>query len=101
MVNKEKSEIFFFKIDPQEEHIIASCLGYKKGHLPLKYLGMSLDKGNKSNKLWDPLIEKVRKKLASWKALWLTGASRLTLIKIVLLAMPIYFLSCICLPLGT
>lgn len=100
MVNKEKQEIFFFNIEAQEEYKIDSYLGYKIGHLPISYLGMPLDKGIKTNKLWDPLIEKVRKKLSSWKTLWLTGAGRLTLIKTILVAMPIYLLSCIPLPKG-
>lgn len=100
MINKEKLEIFFFNMKAQEEFRIASFLGYKIGHLPFSYLGMPLDKGIGTNKLWDPLIERVRKNLSSWKALWVMGAGRLTLIKIVLVAMPIYLLSCIPLPKG-
>lgn len=101
MVNKEKSKIFFFKTKAREEYRIASYLGYKIGHLPVTYLGMHPDKGIKMNKIWDPLIEKVRKKLSSQKVLWLIGAGILTLIKTILAATPIYLLSCIPLPKGT
>ncbi|XP_059066334.1 uncharacterized mitochondrial protein AtMg00310-like [Cryptomeria japonica] len=94
-VNGEKSEIFIFNMIAQEESRIASFLGYIIGQLPFTYLGMPLDKGIETNKLYDPLNEKVRKRLSSWKGLWLTGAERLTLIKTVLAAMPIYLLSCI------
>ncbi|CAL5358449.1 unnamed protein product [Camellia sinensis] len=69
-------------------------------NLPLKYLGMPLG-ANPSRKLtWQPVIEKFKLKLASWKRRFLSFAGRLTLIKAVLSSLPIYYLSLFKMPTG-
>lgn len=42
---------------------------------------------------WRPVLDKVRKKLATWKLKTLSRAGRLTLIKSMLNSLPIYFMS--------
>lgn len=46
--------------------------------------------GNNKNALWGDVICKLKSKIASWGGHWLTKAGKLTLIKFVLSALPIY-----------
>ena len=55
---------------------------------------MSVVLGN----LWNPILEKMEKKLSSWKRLYLSKAGRLTLLKITLSSLPTYFLSLFTIP---
>ncbi|KAJ4763210.1 RNA-directed DNA polymerase (reverse transcriptase)-related family protein [Rhynchospora pubera] len=47
---------------------------------------------------FQPLLDKLEKKLATWKGTLLTRAGRLQLITSVLSAIPVYHMSCFCLP---
>lgn len=74
-----------------------NCLSQKS---PLTYLGLPLGANPRSNSTWKPVVEKYKKKLASWKRRYLSFASRLTLIKSVLSNLPVYFLSIFKMPVG-
>ncbi|XP_073033924.1 uncharacterized protein [Primulina eburnea] len=65
--------------------------GFAEGHLPLKYLGVPLYRGNRTCSLFEPLLQSVRRKLEGWEIRTLSPGSRMTLIRSVLLSMPIYF----------
>lgn len=49
---------------------------------------------------WDPIIERMRKKLASWKSNMLSIGGRTTLLKASLASLPLYYLSCFPVPKG-
>jgi hypothetical protein len=49
--------------------------------LPVKYLDLPLGASYKSTRMWDGVIEKIEKRLASWKMLYLSKGGRVTLIK--------------------
>lgn len=100
LVNQAKSEIFFLNTPPRLKIELSHYLGYKIGKLPCKYLGLPLDKGRRSNRLWDNKLSKVDKKFSSWKNKWLSMTGKTTLLKIVLLAIPIYQSSCMSIPNG-
>ncbi|XP_073149021.1 uncharacterized protein [Henckelia pumila] len=59
--------------------------GFAEGHLPLKYLGAPLFRGNHKCSLFEPLLQSVRKKLEGWESRSLAPGSRMTLIRSVLL----------------
>lgn len=71
-VNPSKSEIFFINTCLKIEKEICRMMGYKIGKFPCKYLGIDLDKGIQSSKLWQQVITKVQNKKSSWKGKWLT-----------------------------
>ncbi|XP_073139125.1 uncharacterized protein [Henckelia pumila] len=64
--------------------------GFAEGQLPLKYLGAPLFRGNRKCSLFEPLLQSVRKKLEGWESRSLAPGSRMTLIRSVLLSIPIY-----------
>ncbi|KAF5477107.1 hypothetical protein F2P56_003780, partial [Juglans regia] len=77
---------------------LTSLLGCKVSSLPLQYLGLPLGAPFKSKQIWNPVVEKVERRLASWKRLYLSKGGRLTLIKSTLSNLPTYFLSLFPLP---
>ena len=70
---------------------LASILHYWVGSLPLKYLGMPLGTSFKTASIWNPILEKMEKKLSGWKRLYLSKGGRLTLLRSTLSSLPTYF----------
>ncbi|XP_073133945.1 uncharacterized protein [Henckelia pumila] len=91
LVNVAKSAMIF---PPGWTARRRSCLlqitGFAEGQLPLKYLGAPLFRGNRKCSLFEPLLQSVRKKLEGWESRSLAPGSRMTLIRSVLLSIPIY-----------
>ena len=63
------------------------------GSLPLQYLGMSLGAPYKALEIWNPIIEKVERRLAGWQKMYLSKGGRFTLLKSILSSLPTYYLS--------
>ena len=78
--------------------ILAEILGCQIGSLPMTYLGMPLGTSHKSPTIWNPILEKIERKLASWKKMYLSKGGRLTLLKSTLSSLPTYFLSLFTIP---
>ena len=72
---------------------LADILSCRIGSLPMTYLGMPLGSSYKALEVWNPIIEKVERRLAGWKKLYLSKGGRLTLLKSTLSSLPTYFLS--------
>ena len=73
--------------------LLVAVLGCKQGSLLMKYLGLPLREKFKDKSIWNPILEKMERKLAGWKKLYLSKRSRVTLIKSTLSNLPTYFLS--------
>ena len=73
--------------------LLFSVLGYKQGTLPMKYLGLLLGAKFKDKTIWNPILEKIERRLVGWKRLYLSKGGRVTLIKSTLSNLPTYFLS--------
>ena len=58
----------------------------------MKYLGFYLKPRGYYLKDWDWLIAKVEKRIMNWSYRWLTKGGKLTLVKAVLEAIPIYWM---------
>ena len=80
--------------------VLAGILGYKCALLPMKYLGLPLGAKFKETTIWNPIIEKMEKRLAGWKRLYLSKGGKVTLIKSTLSNLPTYFLSLFPIPVG-
>ena len=77
---------------------LANILQCRVGSLPMKHLGMPLGTSFKTVSIWNPILEKIEKKLSGWKRLYLSKGGRLMLLKSTLLSLPTYFLSLFTIP---
>ena len=59
----------------------------------MKYLVLSLGANFMDKTIWNPILEKVERRLAGWKQLYLSKGGKVTLIKSMLSNIPTYFLS--------
>ena len=96
-VNVAKSEIVPIG-EVNNVQALAEFLGCRIGALPMTYLGMPLGASHKSTSIWNPILEKIKRKLAGWKKLYLSKSGRLTLLKSTLSSLPTYFLSLFTIP---
>ncbi|CAL1383464.1 unnamed protein product [Linum trigynum] len=72
--------------------------GFKEGTLPVRYSGFPLMSGKLSSKEVDILVDKITKRIKSWRAKKLTYAGRLKLIDSVLLGVVQYWMQLFVLP---
>ena len=66
----------------------------------MKYLGMLLGTPYKIASVWNPILERMEKKLSGWKRLYLLKGGRLTLAKSTLSSLPMYYLSLFVIPIA-
>jgi hypothetical protein len=72
---------------------LAGILGCGVSSLPLKYLGYPLGASFKAKSIWDGVVGKIERRLASWKRMYLSKGGRVALVKSILSNLPSYFLS--------
>ncbi|KAF3773101.1 hypothetical protein EJ110_NYTH56155 [Nymphaea thermarum] len=89
-VNEHKSEIFARTMIDCHTRKIQRILHWSNGSLPSEYLELPLFLGNLTEDICFPLLDKVEKRLASWKARVLSYAGRICLIRYVLMTLPYY-----------
>ena len=77
---------------------LVGLLGCTHSSLPFKYLGLPLGAKFKELSVWNPILEKMERRLASWKRLYLSKGGKVTLIKSTLSSLPTYFLSILPIP---
>ncbi|KAL4278182.1 hypothetical protein GQ457_03G030870 [Hibiscus cannabinus] len=92
-LNLSKTSLLGVNVDEIALNSWAEAIKCKSEKLPSKYLGLPLGSSKNSTTLWEPVIDKFRKKCAGWKIGTLSFGGRITLIKSVLSSLPIYFLS--------
>jgi hypothetical protein len=96
--NKGKSQIFFFNTPLPIQRHISAILGFSRSSLPSKYLGIPLIDNALRNSSWEHLLASFSKRLSSWTFRVLNLPSRLTLLRAVLQALPIYHFSALAAP---
>lgn len=87
-------------LSPHQTRCITTIRGSSTSEFPLKYLGMPLHYDKLGTAYWMPFIEKITKKLATWKGKLLSMAGRVTLINSVILPMVVFWMSNFLLPSG-
>ena len=96
-VNVGKSEIVLVE-EVNNLDALINILQCRVGSLPMKYLEMPLGTSFKTTSIWNPILEKMKKKLSRWKRLYLSKGGRLMLLKSTLSSLPTYFLSLLTIP---
>jgi hypothetical protein len=96
-VNMGKSELVLVG-DVRNGSQLADILCCQIGSLPMMYLGLPLGASFKASMVWNPILEKVERRLAGWKKLYLSKGGRLTLLKSTLSSLPTYYLSLFTIP---
>ncbi|CAN1744322.1 Putative ribonuclease H protein At1g65750 [Linum perenne] len=76
-----------------DAEFLADSFGCELASLPTRYLGLPLGERTSNGGLWSPVIERVERRLGTWKARMLSTGARLVLIKSVLASLPTYHLS--------
>ncbi|XP_019246435.1 PREDICTED: uncharacterized protein LOC109226086 [Nicotiana attenuata] len=88
--NLNKSSVYFGGVCNVDQELILQQLGYVKGELPFRYLGVPLTTKMKVTQ-WQPLIDKIVARISSWTARKLSYAGRVQLIKYVLFGVQSYW----------
>ncbi|KAG0468245.1 hypothetical protein HPP92_017573 [Vanilla planifolia] len=90
-LNPSKSIVIHGKLTPKA--LVRSTkliLGFRRAHLPLAHLGCSLDRGRSKSIHFQPLLEKMARRIASWKNRLLSKGGKKILINSVLTSMSAY-----------
>jgi ribonuclease HI len=93
LINPQKSTLYAGAMSQTRVHHIAHSLGFSVGTLPFLYLGVPIFKGKPKVCHFLPIIDKIKLKLAAWKASLLSYAGRVQLVKSVIQSMVIYSIS--------
>uniref|UniRef100_A0A7N2L5J5 TRF2/HOY1 PH-like domain-containing protein n=1 Tax=Quercus lobata TaxID=97700 RepID=A0A7N2L5J5_QUELO len=72
---------------------LVEILGCKQPSLPLKYLGLPLGATHKEETIWNLVLEKMERRLARWKMMYLSKGGKVALIKNTLSSLRTFFLS--------
>eukprot|EP00268_Persea_americana_P028341 TRINITY_DN27528_c0_g1_i1.p1 TRINITY_DN27528_c0_g1~~TRINITY_DN27528_c0_g1_i1.p1 ORF type:complete len:151 (-),score=24.51 TRINITY_DN27528_c0_g1_i1:219-614(-) len=90
-INYGKCELIGIRMEDTHVQLLATAFGCRVGWLPTKYLGLPLCLGTTKKHLWDPVVERLEKRLSIWKGRYLSLGGRVALTKSVLSSIPIYF----------
>lgn len=90
-INFNKSHLFGFNHQKQQLDYWASLLGCNVAEAPIKYLGAVLGSNPRLVRFWDPLLEKIKRKVHSYSADKVSLAGRLVLLKAAIDSVPIFW----------
>ncbi|WJZ96626.1 hypothetical protein VitviT2T_015292 [Vitis vinifera] len=97
-VNLDKSNIYGINLDQAHISRLAETLECKASGWPILYLGLPLGGNPRAGGFWDPVIERISRRLDGWQKAYLSFGGRITLIQSCLTHMPCYYLSLFKLP---
>jgi hypothetical protein len=92
-INNAKSNVYFFNCNVQIQNFLTRTLRFRKGCLPMKYLGMYLNSGPIRQADWQDILTRVEKQIQNWSFRALNAPGCLIMLKSVLQALPVYQLS--------
>lgn len=92
-INIHKSNLYGIGVTTEEVEDMAQLTSCSTGKLPFTYLGLPIGSSMTYTTNWQVMIDKFRNRLSSWKANLLSVGGRLTLLKVVLGSVGIYYMS--------
>lgn len=92
-VNFTKSKICGVNVRQEELEVMAAMVNYKTESLPFKYLGVLVGSNPRRFSTWNAIMENFSRRLASWKARYISLGGRIVLINSVLSSLPVFYFS--------
>lgn len=92
-VNFSKSSLVSINVDQRDCLSCARILNCNTMSFPFTYLGLPVGVDTRKISTWQPVIDKLKKKLAQWRRRHLSFGGRICLMRWVLSSIPFYFLS--------
>ena len=89
-VNLDKSNTYGINLEQNHLSKLAELLDCKASGWPILYLGLPLGGNPKACGFWDPVIERISRRLDGWRKTYLSFGGRITLIQSCLTYMPCY-----------
>lgn len=89
-INYQKSEVYVLGVDKEEEIRIANMLNCKVGTMPFTYLGLPMHCEKVGMKDFRLIIQKMEKRLQTWKSGYLTYGGRKIKINSCMSSAPMY-----------
>lgn len=80
----EKCRFYVSSITPRRSAAISRLLGFRVGQLPITYLGVPFFKGKPKKIYLQPIVDRIKNKLSSWKGSSLSIMGRVELVKSVI-----------------
>jgi hypothetical protein len=96
--NLAKSHLFFFNTPKDVQQQVSQLLSTPVYYLPTHYLGLPLSNSEAQNLSWDSLLLSISNRLSSWTFRSLNLPAIITLLKLVLQAIPAYLFSALATP---
>ncbi|GKD42953.1 RNA-directed DNA polymerase, eukaryota [Tanacetum coccineum] len=92
-INVHKSHLLGVDIPKDTVEAVASVVGCSSMSTPFKYLRVMVGDNMARVSAWDDVVRKIKSRLSNWKVKTLSIGGRLTLLKSVLGATPIFWMS--------
>lgn len=92
-VNFFKSQLLGVNVEDGWLQQAASFLNCKVRVFPFVYLGLSIGADARRKSTWQPVLDKISRRLTAWNSQFLYLGGKIVLLNSVLYALPIYFLS--------
>ncbi|GJW15089.1 RNA-directed DNA polymerase, eukaryota [Tanacetum coccineum] len=99
-INISKSQVLGVGVPRSSVEAMAASIGCSIMQNKFRYLGVMVGECMSRHKAWDDVVLKLRTRLSKWKAKTLSIGGRLTLLKSVLGASPLYTMSIFKVPKG-
>jgi len=92
-VNFHKSSLVGLNVENSNLRCYSNLLNCGQMGYPFKYLGLEVGGNPRKKTFWKPVLEKLKARLSVWKGRFLSLAGRTCVIKFVLTAIPLFYLS--------
>ncbi|RVW91061.1 Transposon TX1 uncharacterized 149 kDa protein [Vitis vinifera] len=92
-VNLDQSNLFGINLDQNHLSRLALMLDCKASNWPILYLGLPLGRNPTACGFWDPVIERISRRLDGWQKAYLSLGGGITLLHSCLSHIPSYFLA--------
>ena len=92
-INFYKSKLAGINVPRHNMACYTKTLNCAQMGILFKYLGLEVGGNPRKKKFWDPMVNKLKARLNLWKGRFLSTVGRICLIKSVLTAVPLYYLS--------